>query len=169
VAATALLKFLGVGHYFLRFGIFLFEPVGRKKACSTDLTMIGGERRDKSLSRRAGMGRSASRRLAWQDFPVHFAPDAKVLASANFRLEVGRDSPTQKQKVRYILKARRSSSAAVTVAEGALDTVEEAIASLARSTYQRGSASTHSSSTGREIKSLKRYVDALLGELLEVN
>ena len=57
---------------------------------------------------------------------------------------------------------------AVTVAEASLATVDEAVAALARSTYQRGSVSTHVTSTGKEIKSLKRYVDALLGELLEV-
>jgi hypothetical protein len=60
------------------------------------------------------------------------------------------------------------SSAAVAVAETSLLTVEEAVASLARSTYQRGSVSTHTASNGSEIRSLKRYVDALLAELLEV-
>lgn len=99
----------------------------------------------------------------------HLAPDDKVAATPNFQLEASQNRPTQKQKVRYILKARRSSSAAVTVAEASLDTVEEAVATLARSTYQRGSVSTHIGTTGKEIKSLKRYVDALLAELLEVS
>lgn len=99
----------------------------------------------------------------------HFAPDDKVSAAPNFQHEVGQIRPTQKQKVRYILRARRSSSAAVTVAEASLDTVEEAVATLARSTYRRGSVSTHVATTAKEIRSLKRYVDALLGELLEVN
>jgi hypothetical protein len=56
----------------------------------------------------------------------------------------------------------------VSVAVASLDTVEEAVAALARSTYQRGSASAHVSTTGKEIKSLKLYIDALLAELLEV-
>lgn len=99
----------------------------------------------------------------------YLAPDAKVSASPNFQLEAHQNRPTQKQKVRYILKARRSSGAAVAVAETSLATVDEAVAALARSTYQRGSASTHTSTTGKEIKSLKRYVDALLAELLEVS
>jgi hypothetical protein len=99
----------------------------------------------------------------------HLAPDDQVSVAAGFQLEAGQNRPTQKQKVRYILRARRSSSAAVTVAQASLDTVEEAVATLARSTYRRGSVSTHVGSTGREIKSLKRYVDALLGELLEVS
>ena len=98
----------------------------------------------------------------------HFAPDDKVSGTAGFRPEAGQSKPTQRQKVRYILRARRSGSSAVSVAEASLDTVDEAVAALARSTYQLGSASTHVGGTSKEIKSLKRYVDALLAELLEV-
>ena len=99
----------------------------------------------------------------------HFAPDADVAGVQGFQLEAGRLNPTQRQKVRYILKARRSSGAAISVAQASLETVEESVAALARSTYQRGSVSTHASTTGKEIRNLKRYVDALLAELLEVN
>jgi hypothetical protein len=98
----------------------------------------------------------------------HFAPDEKVSAAHNFQLEADQNRPTQRQKVRYILRARRTSSAAVAVAEASLNTADEAVASLARSTYQRGSVSTHVETSGREIRSLKRYVDALLAELLEI-
>jgi hypothetical protein len=76
--------------------------------------------------------------------------------------------PTQKQKVRFILRVRSSGSAAVRVAEGSLAAVEEAVAVLARSTYQRSNVSTHTATGGPEIRNLKRYVDALLGELLEI-
>jgi hypothetical protein len=99
----------------------------------------------------------------------HLAPDEKVSSMSGFQLEHGQSLPTQKQKVRYILRARRSPGAAVAVAVASLDTVEEAVAALARSTYQRGSVSTHVGATGKEIKSLKRNVDALLAELLEVS
>jgi Predicted pPIWI-associating nuclease len=99
----------------------------------------------------------------------YLAPDDKVSESPGFQLEAGQNRPTQKQKVRYILKARRSSGAAVAVAEASLVTLDEAVAALARSTYQRSSVSTHVGTTGKEIKSLKRYVDALLAELLEVS
>jgi hypothetical protein len=98
----------------------------------------------------------------------HLAPDDKVLASQGFQLEQGQSGPTQRQKVRFILRARRSPSAAVTVAEGTLETVDAMVADLARSTYQLGSVSTHMPSTGSEIRRLKRYVDALLAELLEI-
>lgn len=98
----------------------------------------------------------------------YLAPDDKVTASPGFQLEQGQSLPTQKQKVRFILRARKSNSTAVAVAEASLSTVDDSIASLARSTYQRGSASTHSTTNASEIRNLKRYVDALLAELLEV-
>src|SRR5262245_2738319 len=96
------------------------------------------------------------------------APDDKVTASPGFQLEPKRTQPTQRQKVRFILRARRSPGAAVAVAEGTLDTVDAAVAGLARSTDVRGSASTHAGSSGKEIRNLKRYVDALLAELLGI-
>ena len=98
----------------------------------------------------------------------HLAPDEEVMASSGFQLEKGQTRPTQRQQVRFILRARRNSRAAVGVAEASLATVDEAVATLARSTYQRGSVSTHTGSTSKEIKNVKRYVDALLGELLEI-
>ena len=98
----------------------------------------------------------------------YLAPDDKVMAVAGIQLEPGLSKPSQKQKVKFILRARRSSSAAVAVAEASLGTVDEAVATLARSTYQRGSVSTHVGASGQEIKNVKRYVDALLAELLEI-
>jgi len=98
----------------------------------------------------------------------HLAPDDKVLASPGFQLEDQQSKPTQRQKVRFILRARRSSSAAVAVAEGSLATVDEAVAALARTTYTRGSVSTHTATNATEIRNLKRYADALLAELLEI-
>jgi len=98
----------------------------------------------------------------------HLAPDDKVLGSPDFQLEQGRMLPTQRQKVRFILRARKSNSTSVAVAEGSLNTVDESVAALARSTYTRSSASTHASTDASEIRKLKRYVDALLAELLEI-
>jgi hypothetical protein len=113
-------------------------------------------------------GTASELREVLREVMDHLAPDDKVRASPGFKLEPGLLGPTQKQKVRYILRARRSSSAVVAVAEGSLDTVEEAVAALARSTYQRGSESAHVGSTGKEVRNLKRYVEALLAELLEI-
>jgi Predicted pPIWI-associating nuclease len=114
-------------------------------------------------------GTATELRETFREVMDRLAPDDKVSAAPGFRLEADQTKPTQKQKVRYILRARRSSSASVTVAETSLDAVDEAVAVLARSTYQRGSVSTHVGTTGTEIRNLKRYVDALLAELLEVS
>ncbi len=103
-----------------------------------------------------------------RDVIDHFAPDDKVKAAAGFQLEQGQTRPTQKQKVRFVLRARRSASAAMSGAASSLDIIDEAVAGLARSTYNRGSASTHTATSSKEIRNLKRYVDALLAELLEI-
>lgn|SRR5574341_395551 len=114
-------------------------------------------------------GTALELRETLRDVIDHLAPDDKVAAVHGFQLEQGQTKPTQRQKVRFILRARRSPGAAVAVAEASLETVEEAVAGLARSTYQRSSASTHVGSSGKEIRNLKRYVDALLAELLEIS
>jgi hypothetical protein len=112
-------------------------------------------------------GTAAEIREVLREVIDHLAPDEKVSAGPGFQLEAGRSGPTQRQKVRFILRARRSSSAAVSVAESSLSTVDEAVATLARSTYQRGAVSTHSRTNDAEIRNLKRYAEALLAELLE--
>jgi hypothetical protein len=95
----------------------------------------------------------------------HLAPDDQVMAAPGFQLEADQKRPTQKQRVRFILKARRRG---VEVAENSLDAVDELIANLARSTYTRGSATTHATTDATEVRHIKNYTDALLIELLEV-
>ncbi len=113
-------------------------------------------------------GSALELREALRDVIDHLGPDEQVTRTPGFHLEEGRQGPTQKQKVRYVLRARRTSSAARNVAEAALETVDEAVAILARSMYESGSASTHVGASVKEMRNLKRYVDALLAELLEV-
>ena len=72
------------------------------------------------------------------------------------------------RELRFILKARKGRKTGGSTVEESLTTFEEGIASLARSAYQRGSASAHTATDGSEIKKLKGYVDALLVELLEL-
>jgi hypothetical protein len=118
-------------------------------------------------SRVSWRGTATELREVLREVIDHLAPDRLVMAAAGFQLEDGQQGPTQRQKVRFILRARRSSSAAVNVVEASLITVEEAVANLARTTYRRSSVSTHATSSNTEIKQLKRYIDALLAELLE--
>jgi hypothetical protein len=119
-------------------------------------------------NRASWRGTALELREVLRDVIDHLAPDEMVIASTGFRLEEGQSRPTQKQKVRYVLRARRSSSAARELAEASLERIDEAVAALARSAYKSGSASTHVGASITEIRNLKRYVDALLGELLEI-
>src|SRR5260370_41224203 len=145
----------------------IFEPLSRMLPSAS----ISYEQalRDMSKGRRvAWRGTASELREVLREVIDYLAPDDKVTGASGFQLEQGLTSPTQRQKVRFILRARRSASTAVSVAETSLDTIEGAVACLARSTYQRGSVSAHLSADRSEIRNLKRYVDALLGELLEI-
>ena len=68
-----------------------------------------------------------------------------------------------------ILKSRGTPSGARESTEGAIERVEEGTAALARSVYDRGSLSSHKTMTRTEVFQLKRYVEAVLAELLQVH
>jgi hypothetical protein len=99
----------------------------------------------------------------------HLAPDEEVMKSVGFRLEKDRKGPTMKQKARFILKARGMGETARKAPEDAVGLLEDQIASLARSTYERGSASTHSATRIETVRYFKGYADAVLAELLQVH
>lgn len=103
------------------------------------------------------------------------APDIDVEASPGFKFEKdGKDNsklltrPTMKQKVRFILKSRGVASGAMKTPEDAVSIIEESIASLARSTYNRGSIGAHTEKGMEkpEVQQIKMYVDTVLCELL---
>ncbi len=96
----------------------------------------------------------------------HLAPDKVVTSQPNFKFEKDRTKPTMKQKVRYILKARELSENYLKPPEEAVEIVEELIASFTRSVYERSSISTHVTTKRSEVLQIKKYVDAVLAELL---
>lgn len=97
------------------------------------------------------------------------APDDVVSAVPGFRYESGRTKPTQKQKVRHILRSRNASQTARKAPEDAVELIEALTGDLARSSYERSSLSTHVATTQREVRQLKMYVDSVLAELLQVH
>jgi hypothetical protein len=99
----------------------------------------------------------------------HLAPTDAVVAAAGFALEDKQTTPTQRQRVRFILTSRHAPAAALDVVGAALTTVDETVAVLARITYGRSNASTHAGTGVTEIRNLKRYIDAVLAELLAVS
>ena len=96
----------------------------------------------------------------------HLAPDADVQKAPGFKLEKDRKGPTMKQKARFILKARGLGDSSRSAPETAVELLEDQIASLARSVYERGSASTHGATVKAQVLSFKAYADAVLAELL---
>ena len=96
------------------------------------------------------------------------APDEKVLKAPGFKLERDRTKRTMKQKVRFIFKDQQRSLTESGPAENAVDAIAETIASMARSTYERGSMSGHTEQTKTEVLKVKRYVEAVLHDILEV-
>jgi hypothetical protein len=124
--------------------------------------------RDLTGSRISWRGTAAELREVLREVMDHLAPDQQVKDAPGFQFEGEQTKPTQRQKVRFILKARRAGSSAIDNVEETLETVDAAIASLARTTYTRGAASTHTAPVSQEIRNLKRYTDAVLAELLVI-
>jgi hypothetical protein len=113
-------------------------------------------------------GTATELREAVREVLDHMAPDADVMSAPGFKLEKDQRGPTMKQKARFILRARGLGDSAAKAPEDAVQLLEEQTASLARSVYVRGAASTHSATTRDQVVSFKRYADAVLAELLQV-
>jgi hypothetical protein len=114
-------------------------------------------------------GTAAELREVVREVLDHLAPDADVMTSAGFKLEDGLKGPSMKQKVRFILKARRVPDAAKQTAEDSIKHLDENIPALGRSVYNRGSIDVHTARTREEVLNFKAYADAILGELLEIH
>jgi hypothetical protein len=99
----------------------------------------------------------------------HLAPDDEVTSAPGFKLLQGMKGPTMAQKARFILKARGLGDSDRQAAEDSVTLLEDQIASLARSTYVKGAASTHSITTLERARNFKGYADAVLAELLQVH
>lgn len=104
----------------------------------------------------------------------HFAPDEAVEAQDGFKLEQNQSKPTQVQKMQFILSSRNQSSAQVEPATKAvryIDVQTEILSSMPRAIYKAGSDSAHSDPKNleNEVRSLKRYLDANLCDILEIN
>lgn len=114
-------------------------------------------------------GTAVELREALREVLDHLAPDAEVMRQPGFKLEKDAARPTMKQKAHFILKARGVVSGALSTPKDAIQRVEDASASLARSVYTRGSVSTHVATTREEVLTMKPYVDGVLAELLQVH
>jgi hypothetical protein len=73
-----------------------------------------------------------------------------------------------KQKVRFILKARGQSKSSSSVPEQGTMTVDEMVGALTRSAYDRSSVASHVASERKAVIQVRRYVVAVLQDLLEL-
>jgi hypothetical protein len=106
-------------------------------------------------------------REALREVLDHLAPDVEMKA-AGVVLEKDRPKHTMKQKVRHIFKAREKSTTESAAPEDAANTVEALIADMTRSTYDHGSLAAHKERGQKSVQQLKRYVDVIFHDLLEL-
>ena len=98
----------------------------------------------------------------------HLAPDSEVTSVPGYAVEKGRHGPTMKQKVRFILKARGQSKSSSGVPEQTTITIDEMVGTLTRSIYDRSSVATHLATERRTVIQIRRYVAAVLHDILEL-
>ena len=113
-------------------------------------------------------GPATELREALRETLDYLAPDEEVKKTEGFKLEKDRSTPTMRQKVHFLLKSRGRTRAAMASPEDAVITIERGLAELARSVYSQGSLSTHVANGRREVMQLKRYVEAVLCDILEI-
>jgi hypothetical protein len=114
-------------------------------------------------------GTAAELREVVREVLDHLAPDEDVTKSAGFKLEAGQKGPTMKQKVRFILRARKVGDSTRQTAEDSIQHVDENVASIGRAVYTRGSTAVHTARPLEEVLNFKGYADAILGELLSIH
>jgi len=120
-------------------------------------------------SKKSFRGTAAELRESVREVLDYLAPDSEVMKASGFKLEPDLKGPSMKQKVRFILRARKIVDAARETAENSVQHLDENIAALGRSVYTRGSLDVHTARARQEILNFKMYADAVLGELLEIH
>ena len=90
------------------------------------------------------------------------------MKQVGFKLEQGQTKPTMKQKVRFVLSSRGLKKTQQEVSEKSASLVEELSGEVTRAVYNRASLATHFQESKREVEQIKRYVDTILFDLLEI-
>lgn len=96
------------------------------------------------------------------------APDDEVTKKAWFKQEPNCHGPTMRQKVRYILSSRGKNKTQRALVEKSAELIDSLSGDIARAVYSRASLSTHVRTTKGEVVQIKRYLDAILFDLLEI-
>lgn len=113
-------------------------------------------------------GTAAEFRESLREVLDHLAPDKDVQGQPGFKLEPNQTKPTMKQKVRFVLSSRGLKKTQQEAAEKSASLVEELSGEVARAVYNRASLATHIQESRHEVGQIKRYVDTILFDLLEI-
>jgi hypothetical protein len=113
-------------------------------------------------------GTASELREALRETLDYLAPDSDVMGESWFKFENDQKRPTMKQKVRFILSSRGRNKTERVTAENTVQLIETLYGELTRSVYNRASLSAHIKTTREEVARLKRYMDALFFDLLEI-
>lgn len=114
-------------------------------------------------------GTAAEFRESLREALDHLAPDEEVSAQGWYKPEGGQKKPTMKQKARYVLISRERNKTQRDSAEKALGLIEELSGEVMRAVYNRTSLATHIQQSRVEVQKIKRYVDTVLFDLLEIS
>jgi hypothetical protein len=121
------------------------------------------------LRRRSYRGIAHELREVLRETLNYLAPDAAVMAVPGFKLEPDLKRPTQRQKALYVFRMRKLSKEEIVAPDLTITMVEELGATITRTAYTRGAKGAHSLSSEAEVRQLKMWIDAVLGELLEIH
>jgi hypothetical protein len=113
-------------------------------------------------------GTASEFREALRETLDHLAPDNEVTKQSGFKLEENQTRPTMKQKVRFVLVNRDRNKTKREATEKSVDLIESLVGEIARAAYNRASLATHVETTRTEVQRVKRYVDTVLFDLLEI-
>jgi hypothetical protein len=113
-------------------------------------------------------GTAAEFRETLRETLDHLAPDGDVVKQSGFKLEGDLKKPTMKQKVRYVLSSRERNKTQRAATENSINLIDELTGAVTRAVYDQASLATHVQQSRREVEQIKRYVDVVLFDLLEL-
>lgn len=98
----------------------------------------------------------------------YLAPDEDIMAQDGFQLEDGQKNPTRRQKIRYILTARKTPKSSAKIPEDLSELIDSKIAGIAGATYTLANVTAHIETERIEVLRVRRYILVVLSEILSI-
>jgi hypothetical protein len=96
------------------------------------------------------------------------APTEKVVAESWFKQDKDTKGPTQVQRAKYVLRARRAGGNEEAEAMKQVELIEELFGMSGRALYTRGSGNAHGDGDRNEFYRVLRYFQAVIHDLLDI-